>query len=114
MAGTKPADFMNKLVERTGRIFYGLAMAAMGILTICYRDFPYMLIPPKHDWISNHIILLYLSGTLLFLAGACIVLGKKLRLVSLLLGAVLLSRSEEHTSELQSPVHLVCRLLLAK
>src|SRR5438876_8178354 len=24
------------------------------------------------------------------------------------------SRSDEHTSELQSPVHLVCRLLLAK
>src|SRR5690348_18148559 len=24
------------------------------------------------------------------------------------------TRSEEHTSELQSPVHLVCRLLLAK
>src|SRR5690348_17578183 len=36
-----------------------------------------------------------------------------------LLGTVLLSvlsghRSEEHTSELQSPVHLVCRLLLEK
>src|SRR6267154_6881745 len=27
---------------------------------------------------------------------------------------VLRSRSEEHTSELQSPVHLVCRLLLEK
>src|SRR5437879_8043544 len=26
--------------------------------------------------------------------------------------AVLLHRSEEHTSELQSPMHLVCRLLL--
>src|SRR5438876_7223061 len=26
----------------------------------------------------------------------------------------LTSRSEEHTSELQSPVHLVCRLLLEK
>src|SRR5438876_2174671 len=26
----------------------------------------------------------------------------------------LISRSEEHTSELQSPVHLVCRLLLEK
>src|SRR5690348_17534770 len=26
----------------------------------------------------------------------------------------LLHRSEEHTSELQSPVHLVCRLLLEK
>src|SRR5438876_9175136 len=28
--------------------------------------------------------------------------------------AVLIPRSEEHTSELQSPVHLVCRLLLEK
>src|SRR5690348_17800410 len=27
---------------------------------------------------------------------------------------LLLARSEEHTSELQSPVHLVCRLLLEK
>src|SRR5690348_18030381 len=30
------------------------------------------------------------------------------------LALVSLSRSEEHTSELQSPVHLVCRLLLEK
>src|SRR5258708_19963804 len=29
-------------------------------------------------------------------------------------GMVCLSRSEEHTSELQSPDHLVCRLLLEK
>src|SRR4051794_41373213 len=29
-------------------------------------------------------------------------------------GARRRSRSEEHTSELQSPVHLVCRLLLEK
>src|SRR5713226_7813539 len=29
-------------------------------------------------------------------------------------GPVLKGRSEEHTSELQSPVHLVCRLLLEK
>src|SRR5690348_17576055 len=28
--------------------------------------------------------------------------------------AAVTSRSEEHTSELQSPVHLVCRLLLEK
>src|SRR5690348_18199996 len=30
------------------------------------------------------------------------------------LGAPVARRSEEHTSELQSPVHLVCRLLLEK
>src|SRR5690348_17756719 len=29
-------------------------------------------------------------------------------------GDEVLDRSEEHTSELQSPVHLVCRLLLEK
>src|SRR5690348_18218704 len=29
-------------------------------------------------------------------------------------GAATTRRSEEHTSELQSPVHLVCRLLLEK
>src|SRR5438876_3407315 len=29
-------------------------------------------------------------------------------------GVLLRTRSEEHTSELQSPVHLVCRLLLEK
>src|SRR5258708_13383224 len=29
-------------------------------------------------------------------------------------GTALVSRSEEHTSELQSPDHLVCRLLLEK
>src|SRR5690348_17957554 len=37
-------------------------------------------------------------------------LGAGRALVELLL---LFLRSEEHTSELQSPVHLVCRLLLA-
>src|SRR5438876_8384388 len=33
---------------------------------------------------------------------------------ALLAPAVVAARSEEHTSELQSPVHLVCRLLLEK
>src|SRR5690348_17645836 len=35
-------------------------------------------------------------------------------LVSEASAARLVGRSEEHTSELQSPVHLVCRLLLEK
>src|SRR5690348_17993077 len=34
--------------------------------------------------------------------------------LSTLLWITLAVRSEEHTSELQSPVHLVCRLLLEK
>src|SRR5258708_16268907 len=34
--------------------------------------------------------------------------------LSLPIGCLLINRSEEHTSELQSPDHLVCRLLLDK
>jgi hypothetical protein len=77
-------------LSNIGRIFYGIAIAAMGLLTIYYRDLPYMLIPPKHFWISNHVILVYVCGALLFLAGVCIVIDKKLMRVSLLLGTVLL------------------------
>ena len=73
-----------------GRIFYGIAIAAIGFLTIYYRDFPYFLIPPKHTWITDHVLLVYLYGALLLLAGVCIVLGKKLLPASLLLGTGLL------------------------
>src|SRR5687767_15526095 len=48
--------------------------------------------------------------TPLFIAAAAIALG----LVALPLVAVFLTRSEEHTSELQSLAYLVCRLLLEK
>lgn len=75
---------------KIGRLFYGVSIAAMGVLTMYYRDFPYMLLPPKHSWISDHAILVYLSGAFLFAAGAGIVLMKKVVPVSLGLGAVLL------------------------
>src|SRR5437763_12409143 len=39
---------------------------------------------------------------------------KPSRVISAWQGTCSLSRSEEHTSELQSPMYLVCRLLLEK
>src|SRR6476620_11130607 len=79
-----------KDLSNIGRIFYGTAMAGIGVVTIYYRDFPYMLIPPKHSWIPGLLMLTYISGALLVLAGACIVFKKKTRTISLLLGSVLL------------------------
>jgi uncharacterized membrane protein len=79
-----------KNLSNIGRIFYGVAMTVMGLLTIYYKDFPYMLIPPNHSWIHGLVILAYISGTMLILAGVCIVFEKKTRSVSLLLGTVLL------------------------
>jgi uncharacterized membrane protein len=77
-------------LSKMGRIFYGIAIAAMGFLTILYHDFPYMLIPPKRSWMTNHLIVVYISGALLLVAGACIVLEKMTTRISLLLGSVLL------------------------
>jgi uncharacterized membrane protein YphA (DoxX/SURF4 family) len=77
-------------LSNIGRIFFGLAIAVMGLLTIYYRDFPYMLIPPKHSGIPGLLVLAYIAGGLLTLAGACVVFEKQIRPVALLLGSVLL------------------------
>lgn len=76
-------------LSHTGRIFYGIAMAALGFLTIYYRDFPYMMIPP-HSGKNGLVIIACLSGILLILAGAGIVLKIKALPIALLLGAALL------------------------
>ena len=77
-------------LSNIGRIFYGIAIVVIGLLTIYYRDYPYMLIPSEHHWIPNLVLLAYISGTLLILAGACIVFEKKNMLISIILGSVLL------------------------
>ena len=73
-----------------GRIFYGIAIAGMGVQTIYYDNLPYMLVPPTHFTASILTVLAYISGILFILAGACIVLKKRPRSISLLLGTVLL------------------------
>jgi hypothetical protein len=77
-------------LSNTGRIFFGVAIAGMGLQTIYFNDFPYMLVPPGHSWINSLVVLYYISGALLILAGACIAFRKKTMPVSLLLGTVLL------------------------
>jgi hypothetical protein len=79
-----------KILSTAGRIFYGIAIAGIGFLTIYYHDFPYMLIPASHLWIPGLVIVATISGSLLILAGTCIVIDKKAKPTSLLLGTVLL------------------------
>jgi uncharacterized membrane protein len=77
-------------LSNLGRIFYGIAVTALGLLIIRYADFPYFLIPPHHGWITDQPILVYIVGALLALAGACIVFGIRTMTVSLILGLALL------------------------
>jgi hypothetical protein len=76
---------------RIGRIFYGTGIAALGFLTIYNKDFPYMLIPAGHPWLSRHVLVVYIFGALLLVAGGCIIAEKKTRSVSVLLGFAFLS-----------------------
>src|ERR1700743_1763198 len=77
-------------LSNIGRIFYGISMAAMGLQTIYFNDLPYMMIPAQHSWIDSLVVLNYIAGALLILAGGCIALRKNTMTVSLLLGTALL------------------------
>ena len=78
-------------LSKIGRIFYGIAIAAIGLLTIYYRRLPYMMIPQKHPWLNDHPIVIYISGALLLLTGIAILIDKKRNQASLLLATALLS-----------------------
>src|SRR5690242_15248662 len=79
-----------KTLTDLGRVFYGVSIAVLGIQSVIDHAFPYMLIPPKLSWRPDSLIVPYFFGTLLAVAGLCIVFNKKTRLVSLLLGGLLL------------------------
>ncbi len=74
----------------TGRIFFGVAIAGIGLPAIYYKDFPYMLLPQQDFTFPGHVALIYFSGVILILAGICIVFKIKIRPVSFLLGFMLL------------------------
>src|SRR5215475_5763419 len=78
------------MLASIGRIFYGVSIAAMGVLTMIYRDVPYMMLPPNHAWLKEHVAAVYVVGALLLIAGVAIVAGRKLAPVSLVLGGALL------------------------
>src|SRR5579872_1449824 len=86
---SNPFKLMENL-SNIGRIFYGTAIAEIGFQTIYFKDFPYFLAPPNHLSIPGFAIVAFVSGALFILAGACIVLKKIARPISLLLGVVLL------------------------
>jgi uncharacterized membrane protein len=80
----------NSILSGVGRIFYGIAMVGLGLQTIYYRDFPYMLIPPHHSWIPGLTMVTYIFGALFILAGACIVFERSVALTGFILAVVLL------------------------
>ncbi len=70
-----------------GRVFYVIAIAVMGLVTIFYNAFPYMLLPAIPIKAPG---LAYVLGVLLFVAGVGIVFGKKAKQAALLMATIFL------------------------
>ncbi len=80
---------MEKLIK-TGRIFYGIAIAGTGLGQFYYKDFHPMIFPPDHSWIPGLGFWVLLTGAALIIAGLAIVFEKNGRRISLILGGIFL------------------------
>jgi uncharacterized membrane protein len=90
VANINTDSYMEKLVK-TGRVFYGIAMAAVGFQQFFNADFAAMILPPLHPWIPGLPFWAYFSGAALMASGAAIIFGKKVRITTLALGSILLA-----------------------
>ena len=77
-------------LSKTGRIFFGVAIAEIGLQAIYYRDFPYILPMPDHFPVTARMVLACIFGALFALAGASVLFERGTRQVSLLFGSLLL------------------------
>src|SRR5262245_46074006 len=73
-----------------GRLFVAVAMVAFGVQHCIYRDFVTRLAPKLPPSIPGHSFLAIVFGTLLIISGTAILFGMEARLVSLLLGVLIL------------------------
>jgi hypothetical protein len=80
---------MEKLIK-TGRLFYGIAIAGTGLGQFYYKDFHPMIFPPDHSRIRGLGFWVLLTGAALIIAGLAIVFEKNGRRISLILGGLLL------------------------
>jgi hypothetical protein len=82
-------DVMGDL-SNIGRIFYGIAIAEMGIQNIYSRAFSYFFLPPDHTAIPGIAILSIIFGVLFVVEGISVVFGIRTRPITLLFGVILL------------------------
>src|SRR5450432_861018 len=71
-------------LSKIGRIFYGIAITGIGLQTIYYCNFPYILPLPQRFWNPGLVMLAVIFGIMFIVAGVSIVLEKKARQISLL------------------------------
>jgi uncharacterized membrane protein YphA (DoxX/SURF4 family) len=73
-----------------GRKAFGICLIALGIQGLFYGDFDPVFLPDASSWLPLHTPLAYLWSVILIVAGLLIVLEKKAKEVSLVLGGIFL------------------------
>ena len=75
---------------KIGRVFYGIAIAGTGVLTVYYHAFPYIFPTPEYIQGQYVTAAAYIWGAAFVFAGTCITLQKMAGQISLLFGGLLL------------------------
>jgi uncharacterized membrane protein len=79
-----------KILVRAGRIAFGACLIGLGIQGMFYTDFDPVFLPDSSTWLPFHKALEYVWCVMLILSGLSIILEKKSKEVSLVLGGIFL------------------------
>ncbi len=74
----------------TGKWFYALAIVTLGLLTVYYGVYPYMLFPATGVWLPEFMVGVYVVGALFIVSGVGILFGGRTYLSAIVLGTLLL------------------------
>lgn len=81
---------MEKIIQ-VGRSFYGIALVVYGIQQFVYADFRPVFVPAWQSFLPGLFLWAYIFGIGLIAAGFAVIVEKKGREVSLILGSILLA-----------------------
>jgi uncharacterized membrane protein len=79
-----------EMLLRAGRTAFGICLIGLGIQGMFYSDFDPVFLPDASSWLPFHTALEYVWCLMLILSGLSIILEKKSKEVSLVLGGIFL------------------------
>jgi uncharacterized membrane protein YphA (DoxX/SURF4 family) len=74
----------------SGRLFFGISLIAFGVLQVIYADFESVILPYWPDWLPGRLAGVYIFSLALIISGIVLLLGKRVRSFSILLGGIFL------------------------
>ncbi len=77
-------------VIATGRVFFALGLMGIGLQHFYFKQFIPVVVPVWPTWIPGRLFWVFLTGTILFVAGGMILTGKQARFAATMMGGFFL------------------------